>query len=781
MSIAALRDGFEAFASGRLSESELHDSVRTAIEREPHLVSACVALVRALGRGQIISSELEASILADIGTVTGQAAARIARPAAVQLPAARPTPSAGFEPSAAAGLEMAIGAISPLDTRPIVFDEPIYADPIGPRTATGTDSTGSSTWDAPERFTEPAAPLVIGSLLKKRFELLEELGRGGMGVVYKALDRTSAEFKDRSRYVAIKVLNEEFKRHPLAVRSLQREARKAQQLAHPSIVTVFDFDHDRGNVYMVMELLTGRSLDQLLRSDAAYGLPLPRVREIVSAVGAALSNAHEQGIVHADFKPSNAFITDAGQIKVLDFGVGRAIQSLNVKGEKTLFDGARLAAFSPPYASSEMLNGEAPDPRDDIYALACVTYELLTGRHPFNRIDALKARDAGLRPAVPKQLSRSQWQGLRQGLAFQRAERSAGVQAFIDAVFGTRRGRSWWPATAALILIAAGAGLAAPYLWSGRQAGRLAQALLAADPVQFDRALADLRAASPVLRQRALANEAARLQVIDHYDADIAAASAAPTCDFARARTELSELRSLLPDSKVVADKAAALEQTARAALTQELGKRDAALANGILVPSQGVDDLASVLGRIRRLDASQAALTDPRIAAAYLAAAKNAGDAGQAGLADELLQTGLQVAPDDPALLQAKRAADAELQRAANARRVAELEQRLGSISPAAPDLLDQVLAKRDDFSALASLAPADPLLAGLQGNLQAAVQERVQGLLGKRDIAGARQLLLDVGELLPEQITADANAAVMQAARALDDRAPAAPAAAQ
>src|SRR5207244_10414300 len=116
-----------------------------------------------------------------------------------------------------------------------------------------TGSTTGSSWDSPERLAEAAAPLSLGSVLKGRFELVEELGRGGMGVVYKALDRRSGDVKDR-RYVALKVLNEEFKRHPLAVRSLQREARKARRLAAPDIVPRLDFDGARDSASTVADM-----------------------------------------------------------------------------------------------------------------------------------------------------------------------------------------------------------------------------------------------------------------------------------------------------------------------------------------------------------------------------------------------------------------------------------------------------------------------------------------------------------------------------------------------
>ena len=162
-------------------------------------------------------------------------------------------------------------------------------------------------------------------------------------------------------------------------------------------------------------------------------MPPTQVSSILLALGEGLSYAHEQGIVHADFKPSNAFVTKEGAVKVLDFGIARAVQSGAKVDDKTLFDVSLLHAISPAYASLEMHNGEPPDPRDDVYSLACVAYELMTGRHPFNRIDAAKARDAKLQPARVRGLPQTQWTALRRALAFERANRTGSVAEFIAA------------------------------------------------------------------------------------------------------------------------------------------------------------------------------------------------------------------------------------------------------------------------------------------------------------------------------------------------------------
>ncbi len=223
-------------------------------------------------------------------------------------------------------------------------------------------------------------------------------------------------------------------------------------------VGVHDFDRDSGNVYMVMEFLSGRSLEQVLREDGRGGIPLGPAMEIIEALGAALSYAHEQDIVHCDFKPSNAFLSRDGKVKVLDFGIARAAPSLVEKGDATLFDAGQLGAISPAYASLEMLQREAPDVRDDVYALACVIYELLTGTHPYQRIDAIKAYQTGLQPRPIRKLSRAQWRALKQGLEFSARREGPNVDALVEPLVTPRSKAMVWMAAAAGCLIAASTG-----------------------------------------------------------------------------------------------------------------------------------------------------------------------------------------------------------------------------------------------------------------------------------------------------------------------------------
>ncbi|SAK57742.1 protein kinase [Caballeronia calidae] len=274
----------------------------------------------------------------------------------------------------------------------------------------------------------------VGDTLNSRFVLEECLGIGGMGTVYKALDLRKLEASDRRPYVAIKVLNLQFRGNPKSLIALQREARKAQQLAHRNIVTVYDFDRDGQVVYLTMEYLSGQPLSRLLRNPNFKGMPFAEAFPIFKGMANALAYAHERGFVHCDFKPANVFLTDTSEVKVIDFGISRVIQRPEEEMEATVFDPGSLGALTPAYASPEMLEHREPDPRDDIYALGCITYELLTGKHPFDRVPAMQAKSAGMKPQRPEHLGNKQWKAVKAALAFEREDRTPSVSQFLDEI-----------------------------------------------------------------------------------------------------------------------------------------------------------------------------------------------------------------------------------------------------------------------------------------------------------------------------------------------------------
>lgn len=275
--------------------------------------------------------------------------------------------------------------------------------------------------------------LTIGSVIKGRFVLTELLGRGGMGVVYKARDLVKVQAQDSNPYVAVKVLTDAFKKHSSSFIALQREASKAQRLAHPNIATVFDFDHDAGAVYMTMELMVGQNLQKLIKEMPKDGLPKDVALSYIRQLADGLAYAHKRQLIHCDLKPANIFLTDDGTIKLLDFGITRAIKRKKdgIDDDTTIFDPKVLKALTPAYASIEMFSGDDPDPRDDLYALGCVSYELLTGNHPYKKVPAHKARELNLKPAPIKKINRKEFTAISNLLHLDRKKRTPSIDNFI--------------------------------------------------------------------------------------------------------------------------------------------------------------------------------------------------------------------------------------------------------------------------------------------------------------------------------------------------------------
>jgi hypothetical protein len=314
------------------------------------------------------------------------------------------------------------------------------------------------------RAGEPAARAVtqeiqVGSLIKGRFELKALVGRGGMGIVFSALDHRKLEARNPNPDVALKVLNSSFQQHTDSFVALEREASKAQSLAHPNIVTVFDFDRDGENVFITMELLRGRSLEDVIRAARDVGLERKAALPVIRGIAEGLSYAHRKGVVHSDLKPANVFLLDDGTPKILDFGIARAVPTAANAGPKDDFDAGSLGAYTPLYATEEMVQGADPAPADDMYAFGVIAYELLTGRHPFAEKSAAEAREAGLTPAPVRSLSRREWRILARALAFDRDKRLRDATEFLRLFFGATRLRNGLIA-ATLVLVAVSG-----YLW----------------------------------------------------------------------------------------------------------------------------------------------------------------------------------------------------------------------------------------------------------------------------------------------------------------------------
>jgi tRNA A-37 threonylcarbamoyl transferase component Bud32 len=217
----------------------------------------------------------------------------------------------------------------------------------------GMDDNGST---APTHFVD-----------EQRYEIIEEVGRGGMGRIFKARDRRL------NRIVALKRLPENLREHPKALSLFLNEAQAAARLNHPNIVTVFDTDQEDGTFFITMELLEGIALNALLRDRGRLG-PRDSAR-IGVQVSRGLHYAHDQQIVHRDIKTANLFLTRDKTVKIMDFGLAKMMEEVR--------RGSTVIGGTPSYMAPEQAKGDSVDHRADIYALGITLYELIAGRLPF--------------------------------------------------------------------------------------------------------------------------------------------------------------------------------------------------------------------------------------------------------------------------------------------------------------------------------------------------------------------------------------------------------------
>jgi eukaryotic-like serine/threonine-protein kinase len=237
-------------------------------------------------------------------------------------------------------------------------------------------------------------------LIQGRYRLLEQIGRGGMGEVWRAVDESLG------RNVAVKCLKPLGNRQDSSFSSVlrerfRREARVAAALQHRGVTVVHDFGEYEGVLYLVMELLEGLNLSQLLEANDKQPLPVGEVVDIAGQVADALAYTHTRGIVHRDLKPANIMRLTDGAVKICDFGIARLGEDIGFTSRLT---GTGIAMGTPHYMSPEQIAGGSVDHRSDLYSLGCVLYELATGAPPFDDPDAWAVL-IGHRDTVPQPLS----------------------------------------------------------------------------------------------------------------------------------------------------------------------------------------------------------------------------------------------------------------------------------------------------------------------------------------------------------------------------------------
>lgn len=266
------------------------------------------------------------------------------------------------------------------------------------------------------------------------YRITSEIGKGGMGVVYRAHDEVL------NRDVALKVIAEGSFADKAAGEHLLYEARAASALNHPNICTIHEVGEVNGQLYIVMELVEGKSLRALIGNE---GLPVDCVLRYAMQVAAAVAHSHRRGIIHRDLKSANVVVTPEGLVKVLDFGLARRLQT-EERGEVTAsigpIGGSHELVGTPAYMAPEILRGEPGDHRGDLWALGVMLYEAASGQLPFSARTTFEITSAILReppPPLPARIPPGLWAIIQRSLAkepAQRYQQASEVQAALEAV-----------------------------------------------------------------------------------------------------------------------------------------------------------------------------------------------------------------------------------------------------------------------------------------------------------------------------------------------------------
>ena len=574
----------------------------------------------------------------------------------------------------------------------------------------------------------------VGSILRNRFELTQKLGEGGMGAVFRATDKIKAEAQDKNPTVAVKVLNETFKQFRESFIALQRESSKQQRLAHPNIATVFDFDRDYtyGTVFMTMELLDGEPLDKFIARIPPGGLSYEKAQPVIEGMCHGLAYAHHHQLVHSDFKPANTFLNKDGVVKLLDFGIARAAKPKDGSGgqDATLFDPGTLGALTPAYASAEMLEGKTPEPSDDIYALACVTYQLLSGRHPFNKMPADQARKNKLTPKRINKIKRRQMNGLIKALSFRRATRTQTVEQFLDEITPKKPVLAY-ALTGAFVtltiigLLARGA-IEDHFRMQRNQEliTQITQAGVEQNNPLIAQSLEQLGTFDNASNTQIKAEENVQNTILTYFSQriDQAINHEKMRYDYPTAYTILANAKEYYPDSGVLNTKETEINEKKVQTLQNQRDLYTRFLKTGPWLAVDGDNnDMPEVVKIIRTIEPTNALLDDPRLIGSYITEARGSAQEGNFDRAMQLLEQTLIFTEDQKDIINV--IDELVFERYQNQQRE-NLANRLLSLTeiPAIKTLSD-ALALKDDLTFIQVIDPNNQLLQEQPDNLMSSV----------------------------------------------------------
>ena len=312
------------------------------------------------------------------------------------------------------------------------------------------DKTQIASLDSSVRSSQPKSKLnLIGKKISGRYLVEELIGQGGMCYIYRARDLFLESPTSPEVHVALKVLLEEFSQSEEAITLLKDETTKTQQLSHPNIVKVFSASSDNDLHYVTMELVDGETLEQIIKRNKPSGMHFKKANIILQQLADALIYAHSRNVIHNDLKPSNIIFDSNGRLKVLDFGIAKHKTIEDAYAFNNSKNVAAVGGYTPTYASPEQLQGADASVKDDIFSYACIAYELLSSKHPYDRVAADKL-PKGTTAKRPSNCPIWLWGNLQNAMSLDATKRLGSLQAI-----STKLTSNFKPAIAASVCVIA--------------------------------------------------------------------------------------------------------------------------------------------------------------------------------------------------------------------------------------------------------------------------------------------------------------------------------------
>lgn len=595
--------------------------------------------------------------------------------------------------------------------------------------------------EEPEGF---SSTTMIGALLGSRFELLTRIGQDPYGTVYRARDHEVEGSDPEKQLCGVRLLPASLAKQDAVMRRVAAVVKRLKKVTSPQILTTHGLFREGDQAWIVTELPPGTTLARFIRRECVKGLPVERSMAIVNQIGQALAAAHKAGMPHGDLKPASIFIGSDDSIRVADFGLRPSLFGKRLPSGQA--GSTEIEQMDPidAYLTAEAMEGEPPEPSDDIYSLACITATLLTGGHPFDGKSGLRRVEANTPMPRIRSLTRHQNRVLNRALAIWRSDRPDSVSEFLDDL-ATRRGRL----PKLPLVIGAGLVAAAIAAWFPVQqwlAERELDATVASlEDLGWPAVRGELRTLAPETRDAVLDD------LKDRLVADYAGAieERLEESNVPEAENLLDEARRYYPDSERLNRLGNQVALTRESLLQETESDLLSRLAANELGPREDGTGIPTLVERLRGLDPDHPAVDLDDLRARYHQTAEQAADAADLDRIHGLIAAARTLFPEDDRIHETLDAALSETENTVARQAAADLAPRLRERLPA--DDLETVRAVRADWIELLKLTGGHEVLDRHQEQVAERLDEQLTTLIAAGEWKEANVFLRETAPLWP------------------------------